>query len=117
MPGGLEKRRFDGVCACALPAAPAAAAKVTAAATTSRRDANGSPRMPDWISDVMAFPPWLQIDFVKHFTRFTRIFLLRSERRIAQTKLKGIRAFWAHCVQEGGERWSTSTSINSSLAA
>ena len=36
MPGGLEKLRFDGVCACASPAAPAIAAMVTAAAMTSR---------------------------------------------------------------------------------
>src|SRR5713226_3092762 len=42
MPGGFEKRKFDGVCACAPLAAPAAAANVTAAATNSRRDARGS---------------------------------------------------------------------------
>src|SRR6185369_6272997 len=40
MPGGLEKRRLDGVCACAPPleAAPAAA-MVIAAAMTLRREA------------------------------------------------------------------------------
>jgi hypothetical protein len=40
MPGGLEKRRCDGVCACAPPleAAPAAA-MVIAAAMTLRREA------------------------------------------------------------------------------
>jgi hypothetical protein len=40
MPGGLEKRRLEGVCACAAPleAAPAAA-MVIAAAITFRREA------------------------------------------------------------------------------
>src|ERR1700688_2241300 len=42
MPGGLEKRRLDGVCACAPVAAPAAAAIVTAPATKSRREAVAS---------------------------------------------------------------------------
>src|SRR6266851_9109637 len=37
IPGGLKKRRFDGVCACASLAAPATAT-VMAVATKSRRE-------------------------------------------------------------------------------
>src|SRR5215831_6049203 len=84
MPGGLEKCRFDGVCACAPPLAAAPAAMVTAAAMTLRREAVGS----ELDSDVMACS-LVSIRFVAQISEATSALRTVLYRRRDLTQLGG----------------------------